>query len=128
MVLVSPDNFPHSVIPNIRYPQKAVAIFTLEQYVEQRMMTVKQCQKIKSAVAEHRNILVVGGTGSGKTTLVNAIINEMVNHDPSERIFIIEDTGEIQCAAENFVQYHTSLDVSMTFSKQRCACGQIEYW
>lgn len=78
------------------------------------MMTVKQCQKIKSAVAEHRNILVVGGTGSGKTTLVNAIINEMVNHDPSERIFIIEDTGEIQCAAENFVQYHTSLDVSMT--------------
>jgi Flp pilus assembly CpaF family ATPase len=57
------------------------------------MMTVKQCQKIKSAVAEHRNILVVGGTGSGKTTLVNAIINEMVNHDPSERIFIIEDTG-----------------------------------
>ena len=100
--------------PTFAIRKKAVAIFTLEQYVEQRMMTVKQCQKIKSAVAEHRNILVVGGTGSGKTTLVNAIINEMVNHDPSERIFIIEDTGEIQCAAENFVQYHTSLDVSMT--------------
>jgi type IV secretion system protein VirB11 len=31
-----------------------------------------------------------------------------------ERVFIIEDTGEIQCAAENFVQYHTSLEVTMT--------------
>ena len=62
----------------------------------------------------HRNILVIGGTGSGKTTLVNAIINEMVGHSPSERVFIIEDTGEIQCCAENFVQYHTTLDVNMT--------------
>ena len=57
---------------------------------------------------------MIGGTGSGKTTLVNAIINEMVICDPMERVFIIEDTGEIQCAAENFVQYHTSLEVPMT--------------
>ncbi len=34
--------------------------------------------------------------------------------NPSERVVIIEDTGEIQCAAENAVQYHTSIDVSMT--------------
>jgi type IV secretion system protein VirB11 len=38
----------------------------------------------------------------------------MVVIDPSERIVIIEDTGEIQCAADNFVQYHTTLDISMT--------------
>ncbi len=100
--------------PTFAIRKKAIAIFTLEQYVEQTMMTVKQCRIIKSAVSEHRNILVVGGTGSGKTTLVNAIINEMVLNDPSERIFILEDTGEIQCAAVNSVQYHTSLDVSMT--------------
>ncbi|MGF2040633.1 MAG: ATPase, T2SS/T4P/T4SS family, partial [Nostoc sp. CmiVER01] len=41
-------------------------------------------------------------------------INEMVIQDPTERVFIIEDTGEIQCAAENYVQYHTSIDVNMT--------------
>jgi P-type conjugative transfer ATPase TrbB len=69
---------------------------------------------IKDAVRKHRNILVIGGTGSGKTTLINAIINEMVRSDPDERIFILEDTGEIQCAARNFVQYHTTLDVDMT--------------
>ena len=100
--------------PTFAIRKKAIAIFTLEQYVEQGIVTEKQYQKIKSAIADHRNILVVGGTGSGKTTLVNAIINEMVIQDPSERIFIIEDTGEIQCAAENCVQYHTTLDVSLT--------------
>jgi type IV secretion system protein TrbB len=100
--------------PTFAIRKKAIAIFTLAQYVEQNIMTLKQCQKIQDAVRAHRNILVIGGTGSGKTTLVNAIINEMVEQDPDERVFIIEDTGEIQCAAENFVQYHTTLDVSMT--------------
>lgn len=57
---------------------------------------------------------MIGGTGSGKTTLVNAVINEMVLTNPRERIFIIEDTGEIQCSAKNFVQYHSTLEVSMT--------------
>ena len=100
--------------PTFAIRKRAVAIFTLEQYVEKGIMTTAQNVAIRAAVVAHRNILVVGGTGSGKTTLVNAIINEMVLHDSSERIFIIEDTGEIQCAAENFVQYHTTLEVPMT--------------
>lgn len=94
--------------------KKAIAIFTLDQYVENGIMTPEQKKAIVEAVAKHKNILVIGGTGSGKTTLVNAIINQMVINDPTERVFIIEDTGEIQCAAENYVQYHTSMDVSMT--------------
>lgn len=57
---------------------------------------------------------MTGGTGSGKTTLINAIIHEMILINPDERIFILEDTGEIQCTAQNFVQYHTTLDVDMT--------------
>lgn len=100
--------------PTFAIRKKAVAIFTLDQYVENGIMTPAQRHALVEAVAAHRNILVIGGTGSGKTTLVNAIINQMVIHDPTERVFIIEDTGEIQCAAENHVQYHTSLDVSMT--------------
>lgn len=99
--------------PTFAIRKKAVAIFTLNEYVD-GIMTAEQCAIIKRAIADHKNILVIGGTGSGKTTLVNAIINEMVVIDPSERIFIIEDTGEIQCAAENFVQYHTTLEVTMT--------------
>lgn len=100
--------------PTFAIRKKAVAIFTLDQYVECGIMTASQKLAIAAAVSNHRNILVVGGTGSGKTTLVNAIINQMVINCPGERVFIIEDTGEIQCAAENFVQYHTSIDVTMT--------------
>src|SRR6185437_145684 len=66
-----------------------------------------------AAIEARRNILVIGGTGSGKTTLVNAIINGMVEHAPDERRVVIEDTGEIQCAAENCVLYRTSPEVSM---------------
>ena len=73
-----------------------------------------QRRAISDAIDRHRNILIIGGTGSGKTTLVNAIINGMVETDPTERLVIIEDTGEIQCAAENYVQFHTSPQVSMT--------------
>lgn len=94
--------------------KKAIAVYTLAQYVESGIMTAAQAQSIRDAVAAHKNILVIGGTGSGKTTLVNAIIQAMVDHDALERFVIIEDTGEIQCTAENFVQYHTSIEVSMT--------------
>ncbi|WP_448949328.1 P-type conjugative transfer ATPase TrbB [Lautropia mirabilis] len=100
--------------PTFAIRKKAVAIFTLDQYVENGIMTAQQREVLMDAVISHRNILVIGGTGSGKTTLVNAIIHQMVLSNPTERVFIIEDTGEIQCAAENFVQYHTSIDVTMT--------------
>ena len=84
------------------------------QYVDAQIMTPHHCAAIKSAVSRHRNILVTGGTGSGKTTLINAIIREMVDSNPHERVFILEDTGEIQCCAENYVQYHTSPEIPMT--------------
>lgn len=105
---------PIVIAPTFAIRKKAIAIFTLEQYVHDGIMTDTQYLVIKLAVKNHRNILVIGGTGSGKTTLVNAIINEMVVCTPTERVCIIEDTGEIQCAAQNFVQYHTTFDVSMT--------------
>ncbi len=100
--------------PTFAIRKKAIKIFTLEQYVETGVLSPRHSDVIKDAVRQHRNILVIGGTGSGKTTLINAIINDMVRSDPDERIFILEDTGEIQCAAQNFVQYHTTLDVDMT--------------
>ncbi|HHV6060361.1 TPA: P-type conjugative transfer ATPase TrbB [Legionella pneumophila] len=100
--------------PTFAIRKKAIAVFSLDDYVQSAIMTKAQHALLKEAVVAHQNILIVGGTGSGKTTLVNAIINEMVINFPNERVFIIEDTGEIQCRAKNFVQYHTTLNVSMT--------------
>jgi type IV secretion system protein VirB11 len=100
--------------PTFAIRKKALAIFTLEQYVAAGILSSRHCDILRQAVTNRRNILVIGGTGSGKTTLVNAIIEEMTAANPNERVCIIEDTGEIQCSAANFVQYHTSLDVPMT--------------
>ena len=100
--------------PTFSIRKRAVAIFALEDYMPKAVMTAAQLAAIQAAIVARRNILVIGGTGSGKTTLVNAIINGMIAHEPDERLVIIEDTGEIQCAAKNVVQYRTSPEVTMT--------------
>lgn len=100
--------------PTIAIRKRAVAIFTLDDYAAKGIMTPDHLAAIRDAVAAHRNILVTGGTGSGKTTLVNAVVAAMVGANPRERLVIIEDTGEIQCAAENAVLYHTTAEVTMT--------------
>lgn len=105
---------PIVLAPTFDIRKRAIAVYTLRQYVEKGIMSPGHFDIIRRAAIDHRNILISGGTGSGKTTMINAIINEMVVSAPTERIFIIEDTGEIQCNAENFVQYHTTADVSMT--------------
>lgn len=100
--------------PTFAIRKRAVSIFTLEDYVESNIMTKNHFNVLKEAIANERNILIIGGTGSGKTTLVNSIIHEIVELNPNERVFIIEDTNEIQCSATNRVQYHTTNEVSMT--------------
>ena len=96
----------------IRKP--ASRVFTLDEYVEAGILTEHQKDALCMAVSEHQSLLVVGGTGSGKTTLANALIAEMVHQFPDERHVIIEDTREIQCTAQNAVFFHTTNDVSMT--------------
>jgi type IV secretion system protein VirB11 len=81
--------------------RKASVVFTLEEYERQDIMTHRQRLAIEQAVAERQNILVVGGTTTGKTTLTNAIIDRMVDSTPHHRLVIIEDTSEIQCTAPN---------------------------
>ncbi len=87
----------------IRKP--ASLIFTLDDYVEGGIMTRPQAAVLRQAVAEHRNILVTGGTGTGKTTLVNALLAELAGSQ--ERIVLIEDMRELQCAAPNCLALRT---------------------
>ena len=100
--------------PTFSIRKKAISVFSLEQYRDSSIISEHQYDVIIDAVRHHRNIRVVGGTGSGKTTLVNAVISKMTDINNKERIVIIEDTGEIQCTAPNYVQFHTSYEVSMT--------------
>lgn len=87
----------------IRKP--AVALFTLGDYVTARIMSAGQAEVLRLAVASRANILVAGGTSTGKTTLTNALLAEVAKTD--DRVIIIEDTRELQCAAPNLVAMRT---------------------
>jgi type IV secretion system protein VirB11 len=87
----------------IRKP--AVAVFTLDDYVATGIMTTEQAATLREAVASRANILVAGGTSTGKTTLTNALLAEVAKG--ADRVVIIEDTRELQCAAPNLVAMRT---------------------
>jgi type IV secretion system protein VirB11 len=87
----------------IRKP--AVAVFTLDDYATAGIMTASQAMALRTAVADRRNILVAGGTSTGKTTLINALLAEVAKTD--DRVVLIEDTRELQCAAPNLVALRT---------------------
>ncbi len=87
----------------IRKP--AVAVFTLEDYVAAGIMTGPQAATLRIAVAERRNVLVAGGTSTGKTTLTNALLAEVAK--TTDRVVLIEDTRELQCKAPNLVALRT---------------------
>lgn len=96
---------------SIRKP--AARLYTLLDYVADGIMAPVQADILRRAVADRRNILVAGGTSSGKTTLANALLAEMATLD--ERVIIIEDTRELQCAAPDMVALRTKPGVvSMT--------------
>lgn len=76
-------------------------IYTLDDYVRDGIMTAPQAAVLRRAAVERRNLLISGGTGSGKTTLANAVLAEPAFAD--DRVFLIEDTPELQCSAWDVV-------------------------
>ncbi|AQQ03902.1 P-type conjugative transfer ATPase TrbB [Roseibium algicola] len=91
--------------PSFAIRKPAVAVFTLEDYVAARIMMPAQAEALRSGVVTRANILVAGGTSTGKTTLTNALLSEVAR--TSERVILIEDTRELQCAAPNLVAMRT---------------------
>ena len=103
---------PVSLAPCFSIRKPAAKIYTLLDYVDDGIMSADTARMLSLAVVERKNILVAGGTSSGKTTLANALLAEMAHLD--ERVIIIEDTRELQCAASDVVALRTrSGSVSM---------------
>ena len=91
--------------PTFAIRKPAVAVFTLTDYVTAGIMDNDQASTLRSAVAHRRNILVAGGTSTGKTTLTNALLAEVAG--TTDRMVLIEDTRELQCKAPNLVALRT---------------------
>lgn len=124
---------PAASSPIFTIRKRASMLIRLERYVADAIMTPTQADVIRDAIAERRNIVISGGTGTGKTTLANAILAELVDVTPEHRLVILEDTAEIQCAAKNHVILHTTdaadmgrlLKSTMRLRPDRIVVGEV---
>ncbi|HKW17594.1 MAG TPA: ATPase, T2SS/T4P/T4SS family [Terriglobales bacterium] len=76
--------------------------FGIDHLIQIGTITNEIAEILKSAIRNRQNILISGGTGTGKTTLLNLLANFIPDH---ERILLIEDTAEIQINAPNVVRF-----------------------
>jgi type IV secretion system protein TrbB len=104
------ERFQGAFMPVVANPAFAIrkrpeVVFTLEDYVRQGIMTEAMATSLRLAAESRQNLLIAGGTGSGKTTLANAIL--ALPAFSRDRVVIIEDTSELQCAAPDRIEMLT---------------------
>lgn len=104
--------------------KKATSIYPLSDYVRRNIIRHKEAEYLRSAILNYQNIMVVGGTGSGKTTFCNALLNEIAILTPRDRMIIIEDTKELQCNMANRVfmresEWTPTIDLAQSTQRMR---------
>ena len=104
---VSPDG------PSISIRKHAPVVFPLSQYISEGRIHQEHADYLRKCITKEKNILIAGGTSSGKTTFANALINELLEIAPKDRLIIMEDTLELQCATTNKQNFVTTDTVSM---------------
>jgi type IV secretion system protein VirB11 len=140
------SRFEGIVPPVVRRPIFAIRlrprkVFTLEDYETEEILSsagdprnqqrrrrsfaesvrgFSQAEVIRTAIRQRKNILIVGSTGSGKTTLVNAVLETIARTSPCDRVVTIEDTMELQCPVENYVDLRAVAGVSMLDCLRAC--------
>jgi type IV secretion system protein VirB11 len=108
------ERFEGALPPVARAPafalrKRAVGVIRLDDYVIDGILTAGQAGFLRQAVRERLNILIAGGTSTGKTTLANALLAEIAM--TGDRVIILEDTVELQCAARDHVPLRTRAGV-----------------
>lgn len=123
---------PNCCRPELQIRKPPEIIYTLEEYVEHGEMTQAQYDCIVSFIKNRANIMVSGATGSGKTTLTNAILHKMVELTPEDNFYIVEDTYEIQCKARMKTRLvvpkeftYKAVEEALRFSPDRIIFGEV---
>ncbi len=121
--------------PSFSIRKKANKIIPLSEYLSHGVITEKVIEIIKQAVLDKKNIIVAGGTSTGKTTFVNAVIDVFSELCPKDRLLIMEDTPELQSASENTVFFRSNdlanitmqslTKVCMRYAPKRILVGEV---
>ena len=129
--------FPPIVGPGASFSmrKKARKIITLQDYLASGAITEEVIPILDAAILERKNIVVVGGTSSGKTTFCNGVIHRLDELCPGDRLLILEDTAELQSSARNAVFFLTSdlakigmrqlTKVCMRYAPKRILVGEV---
>lgn len=94
--------------PTFFIRKKPQVIYSLESYVESDILSQHYYNTIVDLIKEHKNIVLIGATGSGKTTFLNALLKKMSELTPNDRIIILEDTPELKCSSDDVMKLMTS--------------------
>jgi type IV secretion system protein TrbB len=92
--------------PTFTIRKRATLVFTLDDYVAAGGLQKKEAEFLRRAIKERKNILIAGGTGSGKTTFANAILHELCGSE--DRIVVLEDLPELQVVVDDYVKLTTT--------------------
>lgn len=120
--------------PELSFRKPPKEVFSLENYVENKRMKEEEYSLICQYIKERKNILVGGGTGSGKSTLTNAIIKKMIEYTPDDRFYIVEDVPELQCNARdktmiavNPIHAAEAVRTALRWTPDRIIFGEVRY-
>lgn len=97
--IVLPPIAPTGPVLSIRrFPERALR---MDDLLERSMLTPDQAQVLTNGVRDRRTIAIGGGTGTGKTTLLNALLSEVGSN---ERVVVIEETAELNPGCPHWVR------------------------
>jgi len=123
---------PWLAAPELTFRRPAEKIHSFEDYLSEGRMSQELYDKIISNIKNRSNIVISGATGSGKTTFTNACIAKMVEFTPNERIYIVEDTPELQCNSPFKTQLYIrkeqaviAIQTALRFTPKRIIFGEI---
>lgn len=103
---------PVTFAPTFAIRKRAAGVIPLDRYVAEGIVTNAQAAFLKASVLDRRNIIIAGGTSTGKTTLANALLQEIAG--TGDRVLVLEDTIELQCAADDHVSLRTKANTVST--------------
>lgn len=121
-------------VPQLTFRKPPKEVFSLESYVESGRMKLSEYEIICSCVRDRKNILIGGGTGSGKSTFTNAVIRKMTEYTPDDRFYIVEDVPELQCSARDSTMVSVNpkdaaeaIRTALRWTPDRIIFGEIRY-
>jgi len=120
--------------PELTFRRPADKIHTLEDYLAEGRLSQELFAKIISHIKDYSNIVISGATGSGKTTFTNACLDKMYELFPKDRLYIVEDTYELQYRDPKKTQLYirpdqavAAIQTAMRWTPTRIIFGEIRY-